>query len=268
MQEPTGSVMTHSEMCSPSDYDWAYLAGLFDGEGCIKVVWQRLHRTTRKGITWGISLDICNTYRPVLEWVMTKFGGKVYSEERKNPNQRRKFHWYVMDSIAIRTLLTGMQPYLHIKKRQARIAKVALVKRPIRDNRGIPLSAEELSIRERAAKLLKWDRHREWAAFAVVPLPIVNCPRCGTAIVPKNKNHQYCSARCRGAYLAAAARAKHKKLYNILCKRCGQPVETSISYKIFCSARCRNAYFMHHHYWKYHNRMIAEARIRRQKRVR
>jgi len=63
----------------PSDNDWIYLAGLFDGEGCVNVSSNR-----------SIRLSIKMADKPTMEWLHRTFGGGMYKSfkgsEGKKPN--------------------------------------------------------------------------------------------------------------------------------------------------------------------------------------
>lgn len=63
----------------PRTADWAYLAGLLDGEGYIGV-----ERNT---------VQVASTDPEVLAWCRSRFGGGVYLNRRKNPKPNHKPVW-------------------------------------------------------------------------------------------------------------------------------------------------------------------------------
>lgn len=51
--------------------DIAYIAGLFDGEGCVSVrKW-----TTKKAFQHTLYVSITNTDKKVLDWIQSQYGG-------------------------------------------------------------------------------------------------------------------------------------------------------------------------------------------------
>jgi len=76
--------------------DAIYLAGLFDGEGCVtyKKYWDRKRKDRpRKYLCWRIALEIVMTDKPTIQWCADKFGGKVY----KKPIEEKKEDLHEID---------------------------------------------------------------------------------------------------------------------------------------------------------------------------
>ena len=59
----------------PLPTDWAYAAGLVDGEGCIAVT--RCFVCGRGKFCYGVTVVVSNRDRPVLEWFREKWSGLV-----------------------------------------------------------------------------------------------------------------------------------------------------------------------------------------------
>ncbi len=57
------------------DTDWAYVAGLVDGEGCIAVT--RSFNATRNRFYYGVAVVVVNGERPVLAWMQNLWDGRV-----------------------------------------------------------------------------------------------------------------------------------------------------------------------------------------------
>ena len=92
--------------------DKAYLAGLIDGEGCIKLY---------PHIKPPCQITIANNNKKVLDWVKDKLEcGNVYIHklppERKHNTQ---YQWRVASREQIQKILTKIRPYLIIKTDQA-----------------------------------------------------------------------------------------------------------------------------------------------------
>ena len=96
------------------DTQLAYIAGLLDGEGCIK--------TTGKGY---LQIDIGNTYEDALQFVKSILGGYIYTI--KAPMQvyqgaiihRKVYYRWVLCGKGAAEVLALLLPYLIIKKEQA-----------------------------------------------------------------------------------------------------------------------------------------------------
>ena len=74
--------------------DVIYLAGLFDGEGCVtyKKYWDRKRKDRpRKYLCWRIQMEIVMTDKKTIQWCADKFGGKVYKKPRKG--HRMQYRW-------------------------------------------------------------------------------------------------------------------------------------------------------------------------------
>ena len=71
-----------------------YLAGLFDGEGCVtyKKYWDRKRKDRpRKYYCWRIALEIVMTDKPTIQWCVNNFGGKIYRKPRKG--HKMQYRW-------------------------------------------------------------------------------------------------------------------------------------------------------------------------------
>ena len=87
----------------------AYIAGLFDGEGCVVIrVCNKVH---------SIYVQITNTNRDILDWLQDSFGGSV----RLNGNIKPCFNCAVVSDDA-HSFLTRILPFIIIKSRQVELA--------------------------------------------------------------------------------------------------------------------------------------------------
>jgi hypothetical protein len=103
--------------------DLRYIAGLFDGEGCIS-----LH-VNRSGVPERyakprdvIQVSITNTFREVLDILKTQFGyGCVHKTNNpKNPKHKQCYSW-TMTANKAKTFLREIEPFLIIKGAKARM---------------------------------------------------------------------------------------------------------------------------------------------------
>jgi len=101
--------------------NWSYLAGLFDGEGCISIC----PRKDKHGDNAFIfCIQITNTNTTLMKWLIEHFGGVYYSQDGKSrkPNWKPSYRWRVKGRANEEEFLLGVLPYLVIKKEQAKLA--------------------------------------------------------------------------------------------------------------------------------------------------
>lgn len=93
-----------------SDLTPEYLAGLFDGEGCVGIY--------SNGVGYlACSVQIELKYLPVLEQIAEQFGGYIYSRDSRDTHQ-----WCSRKRSIVENFLTTVAPHLHEKKAQADLA--------------------------------------------------------------------------------------------------------------------------------------------------
>lgn len=90
------------------DKKLAYVAGLFDGEGCIT--------TINNGTS--LSINICNTVIEPLEFVKRLFGGSIYTQKSDNIKHKLLHRWAISGEAASE-ILQCLLPYLIIRKERA-----------------------------------------------------------------------------------------------------------------------------------------------------
>lgn len=94
----------------------AYIAGFFDGEGCIRI------KEANKGEnSFYIIAHLTNSYRPTLDQVQELFGGAIRKQE-KTPN-KTIYNWCASSSEAM-DFLKVIHPFLREKQKQAELAIV------------------------------------------------------------------------------------------------------------------------------------------------
>jgi hypothetical protein len=101
--------------------NWSYLAGLFDGEGCISIC----ERKDKQGDNAFIfCIQITNTNTTLMKWLVQHFGGVYYPQDGKsrNPKWKPSFRWRVKGRKNEEEFLLGVLPYLVIKREQAILA--------------------------------------------------------------------------------------------------------------------------------------------------
>ena len=93
-----------------NNQDLSYLAGFFDGEGCISIL-----KTTKKdwNPSYFLQAQIGQKYGSTLDWVKENFGGNVY--------KKRDQTWIVTNFKAYE-FIKLVEPFLKYKKPQAELA--------------------------------------------------------------------------------------------------------------------------------------------------
>ena len=101
----------------------AYIAGLFDGEGCVsyKQYMRKRPHNIKPYPTWQIRLEIAMTDKSILVWVMEVLGvGTVTEKKYKTAytvGWKKQWRWrcQLRDAYYVCLLL---QPYAHVKLEQ------------------------------------------------------------------------------------------------------------------------------------------------------
>jgi hypothetical protein len=86
--------------------DLAYIAGFFDGEGCVQV--------RKRGNRWEAMLRFINTSYPIMRWIADVTGGSLSTRKSYGPNRRRSFEVCLQHTQAEHWARL-LRPYLRIK---------------------------------------------------------------------------------------------------------------------------------------------------------
>jgi hypothetical protein len=109
-----------------SEVDFAYAAGLIDGEGHIAATSHKTKSRGRSISTKGkpyihrdsrISMSL--TTKEPLDWLLEKFGGTVYFRPMAKKKWKNQWTWVALGNESKEVLLKGIIPHLKIKQRQA-----------------------------------------------------------------------------------------------------------------------------------------------------
>lgn len=94
--------------------EFAYLAGIIDGEGSIV-----LHRDPKSRKIWG-DMTVYNSPEELISWIQKRFGGRIYHTWTREDSISTKpcfmLRWNGKDAGK---LLPKLLPYLIIKKQKA-----------------------------------------------------------------------------------------------------------------------------------------------------
>ncbi len=98
----------------PGERDYAYLAGLFDGEGTVEARYNtnRKHRAP----DWTARIMIYNTDGDLMSWLQETFGGTVVTSAKTvRPLARRDLYTWRLSAKKGQEILIEMLPHLRVK---------------------------------------------------------------------------------------------------------------------------------------------------------
>lgn len=96
-----------------------YLAGIFDGEGCISVTKGQDHKSINPHYSVVVALGLTHEYIPQL--LRFHFGGSVYKMKPKYLGCKPAWKWQISSSNAL-SFLKIIAPYLRLKRAEAELA--------------------------------------------------------------------------------------------------------------------------------------------------
>lgn len=118
-------------MMIPTETEIAYVAGLFDGEGCVSIYYTT---EPRNGKSYhNMHVRIANTDLAVLEWVQERFGGKIHQNQPGGKGGTRPGYVLQWSNKSIVPFLATILPYLIIKREAA---EIGLAFRTLKKNPG------------------------------------------------------------------------------------------------------------------------------------
>jgi len=148
-----------------SRLDYAYCAGLFDGEGSIGIY----NDKTAGWNSWFFRIQMNSTSVASLNKMIGMFGGR-YIEQKRTPSNNFTprfvaYHW-ALSGVKAYEALKKMRPFLVEKKAQADIGmKFFMYQKHTTDKRGLPASV--IRKREDFLKRLKAERVASLTPFAL-----------------------------------------------------------------------------------------------------
>jgi len=100
-------------MAFSTEEDLAYMAGLFDGEGYVGIT---PYDGKRRHL---LRVNITNACRSVLDWIVSVYGGSIYSDG--HGKRKEVYQWCMYGADAFGFLL-DISKYLRIKNSQVEVA--------------------------------------------------------------------------------------------------------------------------------------------------
>lgn len=104
--------------------DYAYFAGILDGEGHVGLYRHR-DKKCKRGFAWRVMMGVTNTQIPLLLDLQRRFGG-VIEKQGKSAFNGRQVWGLRFSTNAMRAILPKLLPYLILKRRDAEIMLSAM----------------------------------------------------------------------------------------------------------------------------------------------
>jgi hypothetical protein len=157
-------------VAEPEPTDWAYAAGLVDGEGCISV--SRSFEPRRGRYQYGVQVVVANGDRRVLDWLQQTWGGWVVAVVRVQGRARSSWTWRCPTGQSAKPFLTGIRPWLRIKGAQCdnALEMIDLLLRGWRTLGRAPLPQAWLDEQEKHYWVQRELNHRGTEAFVAKPM--------------------------------------------------------------------------------------------------
>lgn len=143
--------------------DWAYAAGIIDGEGSVSVS----RKLNRKGqANYSVTVIVSMTDSDVPLWLLATFGGYYRVNPRKRRPTWKPLHMWWVSGPDAAVFLKGIIPFLKLKAFRAGVAEKLAVRsagyrKNAKGSRGFdPLSDEERAEREALALQIRAENYR------------------------------------------------------------------------------------------------------------
>lgn len=128
---------------------YAYLAGIIDGEGTIRITCEKLNKHPSWSPRYNGAMSVGMTDENIITLLRDTFTPNANVHKECVPNRKLMYRWGTSGSIIIPKILKLLLPYLRVKKQQAEIVLELCEKKKVtgyRKNKGTPKS--ELRWRE------------------------------------------------------------------------------------------------------------------------
>ena len=99
--------------------DMSYLAGFFDGEGCITTFRNHVKRHPGE-FSYCLKMNVSNTNLEVLKIFEAAFGGGIFTKKPKE-GFKQAYVWQI-NGVAAKEVLKQLLPHLVVKKAEAELA--------------------------------------------------------------------------------------------------------------------------------------------------
>jgi hypothetical protein len=142
-----------------TEADWAYAAGLYDGEGCVSIYNVRTKARKRPIALyphWAIRVAVVNTSIEIIAFLFSTFGGSIDTHRKAGYRLSKKDsqQWYLSAKNDIEWFLNGILPFLRYKTREAELA-LEFLTGVIPNRKGIILTEFEVDRRARIVTAIR-----------------------------------------------------------------------------------------------------------------
>jgi len=108
--------------------EWSYVAGFFDGEGCVNIGLSTRRNKTRRNWYPVARCTITNTNKLILEAIQTEFAvGTIHMLCRQRPTQKPAYSLCITKHSDVIKFIDGVYPYIIIKRKQLELLKEAVI---------------------------------------------------------------------------------------------------------------------------------------------
>jgi hypothetical protein len=109
-----------------TEIDKAYIAGFFDGEGCVGY-YNASQTSSRRPSYFHASVNICNTDPRVIMWIQEVTGiGVSRITKFKDGKRRWAYQWQIGKKADVIDFLSTIRPYLRVKGEQVDVLLIHL----------------------------------------------------------------------------------------------------------------------------------------------
>lgn len=115
-----GAVPSGGHKSATNDTDLAYIAGIVDGEGCIRIKKSNPNPGIRVTPGYHAAIQIRMVDESAISFIQQVLGGSYYKESAPAPNRRPLFLYAAQNLIAER-VLRKILPFLKVKRKQAEL---------------------------------------------------------------------------------------------------------------------------------------------------
>ena len=159
----------------------AYLAGFFDGDGCINISISKSKNAATVNHQLHVIFAQCNEAF-LEEWMHKTALGKIYKHRWPNHKARKIMYHWRMSSRQAEKMLNLLLPYLQIKRQQA---EVALRFQRTKGHYGGPHSTPQVILKEREQlKQLLHDLKAYNNLEAIELQAMLECPNLQLKLMP------------------------------------------------------------------------------------
>lgn len=146
-----------------TELDKAYIAGFFDGEGCVG--YYNASKTMKNRPSYfHTSVQVCNIDPCVIKWVAETTGvGRCQITRFKDKKRRTAYQWQIGKKADVIVFLNAIRPYLKVKAAQVDmiLGHLALESSYVKKHGSV--IPERVLARQRVADAMK---HLKWSAFS------------------------------------------------------------------------------------------------------